>query len=629
MRTRYKSNTVVFLLIYLSISCQFIFAGKIQYDSPKIILSHVQFNIGVDSLSTFSKPIHLYIDNELIDTENPSKHQLFFKDIVLDKIGTKSFKIKQANETLLSFTKTVIPGWISILPPLIAITLAFILRTVVPALFVAIWFGAWATNGLSLGGLFTGLLESFHVYILNTFIDRDHAAITLFTLMLGGMVGIVYRNGGMHGIIYHLIKRANTPKKGQIAVWLFGMVIFFDDYSNTLIVGNTSRMLCDKLRISRQKLAYLVDSTSAPVSTIAVITTWIGFQVGIIADSIKGLPGLNESAYLLFLHSIPYSFYPFLAIFLVGLVVTTGRDIGPMVDVELNARKGQENIKLEQDQERSSTSEDLQVKMDIPYRAINAVLPISILVISMVAFIFTTGQGNTIKDILGSADTFAALMHSTLLSTIMATGLSVGQRILSINEVFEAWYNGLKFMVMGMLVLIMAWALADISATLQTADYIVAALGDAIPMNILPAVVFLIAAITAFGSGSSWGVMAILMPLVIPLCWAIMENNGGANPENYHILYSTIACVLTGAVWADHCSPISDTTILTSMASGCELMDHVYTQLPYAAAAGVTALLCGTIPAAFGLPLWLLFGISAAVLVLFIYKYGVSIDQEK
>ena len=237
----------------------------------------------------------------------------------------------------------------------------------VPALFVAIWFGAWATNGLSLGGLFTGLLESFHVYILNTFIDRDHAAITLFTLMLGGMVGIVYRNGGMHGIIYHLIKRANTPKKGQIAVWLFGMVIFFDDYSNTLIVGNTSRMLCDKLRISRQKLAYLVDSTSAPVSTIAVITTWIGFQVGIIADSIKGLPGLNESAYLLFLHSIPYSFYPFLAIFLVGLVVTTGRDIGPMVDVELNARKGQENIKLEQDQERSSTSEDLQVKMDIPY----------------------------------------------------------------------------------------------------------------------------------------------------------------------------------------------------------------------------------------------------------------------
>ena len=629
MRTRYKSNTVVFLLIYLSISCQFIFAGKIQYDSPKIILSHVQFNISVDSLSTLSKPIHLYIDNELIDTENPSKHQIFFKDIVLDKIGTKSFKIKQANETLLSFTKTVIPGWISILPPLIAITLAFILRTVVPALFVAIWFGAWATNGLSLGGLFTGLLESFHVYILNTFIDRDHAAITLFTLMLGGMVGIVYRNGGMHGIIYHLIKRANTPKKGQIAVWLFGMVIFFDDYSNTLIVGNTSRMLCDKLRISRQKLAYLVDSTSAPVSTIAVITTWIGFQVGIISDSIKGLPGLNESAYLLFLHSIPYSFYPFLAIFLVGLVVTTGRDIGPMVDVELNARKGQENIKLEQDQERSSTSEDLQVKMDIPYRAINAVLPISILVISMVAFIFTTGQGNTIKDILGSADTFAALMHSTLLSTIMATGLSVGQRILSINEVFEAWYNGLKFMVMGMLVLIMAWALADISATLQTADYIVAALGDAIPMNILPAVVFLIAAITAFGSGSSWGVMAILMPLVIPLCWAIMENNGGANPENYHILYSTIACVLTGAVWADHCSPISDTTILTSMASGCELMDHVYTQLPYAVAAGATALLCGTIPAAFGLPLWLLFGISAAVLALFIYKYGVSIDQEK
>ena len=142
--------------------------------------------------------------------------------------------------------------------------------------------------------------------------------------MLGGMVGIIYKNGGMHGIIHHLIKWANTPKKGQISIWIFGIVVFFDDYSNTLIVGNTSRMLCDKLRISKQKLAYIVDSTSAPIATIAVITTWIGFQVGIISDSVADIPQLSGSAYLLFLHSIPYSFYPFLAIFMVGLVVTSG-----------------------------------------------------------------------------------------------------------------------------------------------------------------------------------------------------------------------------------------------------------------------------------------------------------------
>ena len=460
------------------------------------------------------------------------------------------------------------PAWVSILPPLIAIILAFLTRSIVPALFTAIWFGAWSVNGLTVSGSFTGLLESFHVYVLNTIVDRDHAIITLFTFMLGGMVGIIYKNGGMHGIIHHLIKWANTPKKGQISIWIFGIVVFFDDYSNTLIVGNTSRMLCDKLRISKQKLAYIVDSTSAPIATIAVITTWIGFQVGIISDSVADIPQLSGSAYLLFLHSIPYSFYPFLAIFLVGLVVTTGRDFGPMVKAELNARQYQSITSKEQTDTNISVG-DLTVKKNIPYRAINAVLPILTLVTTMVYFIFSSGEGNNLKEILGSADTFTALMHSTLLSALVAAGLSIGQRILTLNETFEAWYGGLKFMVMGMLVLILAWALADISKELHTADFIVASLGETIPMSILPATIFIIAAVTAFGTGSSWGVMAILMPLVIPLCWAVMENNGGAGPENYHILYSTIACVLTGSVWADHCSPISDTTILTSMASGC------------------------------------------------------------
>jgi len=430
----------------------------------------------------------------------------------------------------------------------------------------------------------------------------------------------------MHGIIRHLVKWANTPKKGQISIWLFGIVIFFDDYSNTLIVGNTSRMLCDKLGISRQKLAYLVDSTSAPIATIAVITTWIGFQVGIIADAIEGLTGLDESAYLLFLHSIPYSFYPFLAIFLVGLVVTTGRDIGPMVAVEKIARQGL-NVLPEMKMETDGNDGDLKVKENIPLRAVNAILPILVLVGSMLYFIFSSGEGDSLKEILGSADTFAALMHSTLLSALTAAALSVGQRILSLNETFEAWYSGLKFMVMGMLVLILAWALADLSRDLQTADFIITTLGDTIPMNILPAVVFLVAAVTAFGSGSSWGVMAILMPLVIPLCWAVMEGQGGVNPENIHILYSTIACVLTGAVWADHCSPISDTTILTSMASGCELMDHVRTQMPYALIAGGVSLLVGTIPAGLGLPWWLLLAIGATLLVILIRTLGTLVDN--
>ena len=262
------------------------------------------------------------------------------------------------------------------------------------------------------------LLDTFNVFILNTILDKDHAVIGLFTLMLGGMVGIIYRNGGMHGIIQLLIKKANTPKKGQISIWLFGLIIFFDDYSNTLIVGNTSRLLCDKLGISREKLAYLVDSTSAPVATIAVITTWIGFQISIISDSIETIGGISESAYLLFINSIAYSFYPFLAIFLVGLVVTLGKDFGPMVEAEILARKNKNKVV---EQTKNDGGDDLRVKDNISYNAINAILPISVLVVSMFYFIFSSGEGESIKDILGSADTFSALMHSTLLSCLLYT----------------------------------------------------------------------------------------------------------------------------------------------------------------------------------------------------------------
>ena len=616
---------IFYLKIFFAIlvPIQILIGNDITNDAPKILLKDVNFNISFTGSFNVDDSFSLNSSGKTYYPFDVNSQKIKFKDINTNVLGNTSFSLEKNSVTIHELKKYVIRPWVSILPPLIAIALAFLTRSIVPSLFVAIWFGSWAVNGLTFGGIFTGLLDSFNVFILNTILDRDHAIIALFTLMLGGMVGIIYRNGGMHGIIQLLIKKANTPKKGQISIWLFGVIIFFDDYSNTLIVGNTSRLLCDKLGISREKLAYLVDSTSAPVATVAVITTWIGFQISIISDSIESIGGISESAYLLFIHSIAYSFYPFLALFLVGLVVTTGKDFGPMVEAELQARKNKNKKIVKSEQ---NNGEELKVKDDISYNAVNAILPISVLVISMFYFIFSSGQGDTIKDILGSADTFSALMHSTLLSAFVAAILSVGQRILSLNETFEAWYNGLKFMLMGLLVLVLAWALADISKELHTADYIVSVLGDKIPIQILPTVVFFIAAITAFGSGSSWGVMAILMPLVIPLCWAVMENYGGPGPENIHILYSTIACVLTGAVWADHCSPISDTTILTSMASGCDLMDHVKTQMPYALIAGSTALFAGTLPAGFGVPWWILLGFGFVILFIIINTYGKSTD---
>jgi Na+/H+ antiporter NhaC len=608
----YKSIVGIFMSYFL-------FGQVVTVDAPRVVLKNIEFNVSYAGDFSQSDAVELWVNGKSIQPTSLSNESVIYNDVLVENSGEASFRLLQGDKTIHQFDRKVISGWISVLPPLIAIILAFASRSVIPSLFAAIWFGVWSLSRFSVMDIIPSLLDSFYVYILNTMIDRDHAILILFTLMLGGMVGIIYRNGGMHGIIKHLIKKADTPRKGQIAIWLFGIIIFFDDYSNTLIVGNTSRLLCDKLKISRQKLAYLVDSTSAPVATIAVITTWIGFQVGIISDALPGLEGMTESAYMLFIHSIPYSFYPFLAIILVGLIVTTGTDFGPMVQAEERARAG---IKYTPDMDdlgadAGEDSNELFVKNNISPKARNAIIPIVVLVVSMLYFIFTSGEGDSIKEILGSSDTFGALMHSTLLSALVAAGLSLGQGILNVNETLDAWFSGLKFMLMGLLVLLLAWALADISKDLHTADFIVSTLGDSIPMSILPAIVFLIAAATAFGSGSSWGVMAILMPLVIPLTWAVMGHNGGATPENMHILYSTIACVLTGSVWADHCSPISDTTILTSMASGCELMDHVRTQMPYAISAGVAALLLGTLPAGFGFPWWLLLllGIISQVLV--------------
>jgi len=609
------------IFIKLIFACSFIIGNQIKVSGPKIILKSISFDLTFSGSFLKDNQYTLKINNNEFFPDKQTKGDISFNNLKVSDTGEATFVLSQESKNIYKMKKHVIPGWISVLPPFIAIVFSFATRSVVPSLFIAIWFGVWSISAFNPLNIISSLLNSFNIYILNTFINKDHAVLMLFTLMLGGMVGVVYRNGGMHGIIKHLIKKADTRKKGQVSVWLFGLIIFFDDYSNTLIVGNTSRLLCDKLKISRQKLAYIVDSTSAPVATIAIITTWIGFQVGIISDALLNIEGFGLSAYELFLNTIPYSFYPFLAIVLVGLIVGTGKDFGPMLKAEQNAINSDqthpESVTPSDKTDVHSQENDLFVKENISHKARNAIVPIGVLVFSMFYFVFTSGEGSTLKEILGSSDTFSALMHSTLLSAITAAILSISSGTLSINETLDAWFSGVKFMLMGLLVLLLAWALADVSKDLQTAEYIVSSLGDEIPMNLLPAIIFVVAAITAFGSGSSWGVMAILMPLVIPLSWAVMENHGAANPENYHIMYSSVACVLTGAVWADHCSPISDTTILTSMASGCELMDHVWTQMPYAISAGLAALFLCTIPAGFGLPWWILLiaGIVSQIII--------------
>lgn len=500
--------------------------------------------------------------------------------------------------------------WVSVLPPLLAISLALVLRQVIPALFLGLLLGTWIVNGFGIAGLWHGLLDSFQIHILNAVADSEHAAIMLFTFMIGGTVGIISRNGGMHGIVNYIVRWADDARHACLATAAMGMTIFFDDYANTLVVGNTMRPVTDSMRVSRAKLAYIVDSTAAPVTCIALVTTWIGYEVGLIGDTLQYMPGLEAEPYLLFLSSIPYSFYPLLAIAFVLMVCYTGRDFGPMLRSERHAFKAGSSAGVDLDTSLAADCEPIDPVDNKPQRAINALLPIAVLVFGVVLGLYFTGKANVnmdnpgVQDIIGAADSYKALLWSSLVSMIVAAGLSIGQRILTLEEVVDAWYQGMRAMIFAMIILILAWSLGSITDVLQTADFLVSVLGETLPVQIVPALVFILAAITAFATGSSWGSMGILTPLALPLTWAVMRANGYDGPEDMHILYSAIASVLAGSVWGDHCSPISDTTILSSLASGCNHIEHVRTQIPYAILVGGTSLLLCSVPVAYGIPWW-------------------------
>jgi Na+/H+ antiporter NhaC len=521
-----------------------------------------------------------------------------------------------ASETAVAAAGT----WLSVLPPLLAIVFALTLKRVIPALFMGIWLGAWIINGISADGLWYGLLESFQVYVLNALADPDHAAIILFSLMIGGMVGIISRNGGMQGIVNHIARWADSVRHASLATGAMGLAIFFDDYANTLVVGNTMRPVTDANRISRQKLAYIVDSTAAPVTCIALVTTWIGYEVGLIGDSLGNMPGLDGEAYLVFLSTIPYSFYPVMAIVFVFMIAHTGRDFGPMLAAERHARI---NGVFDDDHlspHEANDSAPIEPVPGKPQRAMNAVVPIAVLILAVLGGLYVTGRASVeaanpgLRDIVGAADSYKALMWASFLGMLTATFLTLVQRIMDLEAIVNAWYQGLRSMLMALIILILAWSLGEISELLQTADFLVSVLGETLPPFTLPTLVFILAAATAFATGSSWGAMGILVPLVMPLTWAVMQTQGLDDPRHLHILYSSIASVLAGAVWGDHCSPISDTTILSSLASGCDHIEHVRTQLPYAVVVGTTALLAGSLPVAMGLPWWL--GMAAGIVIL-------------
>lgn len=557
----------------------------------------------------------------------------------------------------------VIPLWMSVLPPLLAILFALLFKEVIFSMISGIFLGGAIMGVYAEGitGIFTGFLKVIDTYILDSLYDTGHISVVVFSIIIGGVVAIISRNGGMQGIVNSIVRFASNARNGQLATYFLGIAIFFDDYANTLVVGNTMRPITDRLKISREKLSYIVDATAAPVSAIAFVTTWIGAELGYISRGIENInssgsgEGINEGVYSIFLNSLPYAFYPLLTIFFMGYLIWRQRDFGSMLKAERRARKG-ETVNPEVNDADLTEMKDLEPVSGIRFRAFNAVIPVAVIVFGTMVGLVYTGfssleaqihelnpalQINSWGDIwnnmyvvdetvnsftrrlgtlIGASDSYSALLWSSLCALFTAMILTISQRIMNLRDTMETAVSGFKTMVPALLILILAWSLALITDDMHTADYLTGLMSGNIAPWMIPAFTFILSAVVAFSTGSSWSTMALVYPLIIPATWAIClsPDSGMSVADTMPIFYSTVSTVLAGAVLGDHCSPISDTTILSSLASGCNHIDHVRTQMPYALTVGAVSVICGSLLTGLGLNPWLgmLTGMIAIVLII-------------
>ena len=613
---------------------------KFNIEAPNFGLANVPFSITISALSTDGSidtsfntkagidGIWKIIDNEKVkldSTGNFNQGQITLQDILITTSGKSTILVKcdrRFSETQIR----IIPGLLSLLPPILAIMMALLFKQVLIALFSGVWLGATFLHNYN---PVIGFMRTLDTYLIESLSDSSHTAIVIFSMTLGGMVGVISKSGGMQGIVEKLARFANNRRGGQIATWAMGVFIFFDDYANTLIVGNTMRPFTDKLRISREKLSYIVDSTAAPVASVAIISSWIGFQIGLIDQAFKAL-NISQDAYVTFLRSIPYAGYSVLAIFFVFFIGYTLRDMFSMYHAEHRSITTGKVLRDNAQPIADAKSLDIQAEEGTPLRWYNAMLPILTVIIITISGLYYSGltelgdkaANARLGEIIGAADSFDVLMWASFLGALLAIVMAVSQKILSLKKALDAWLNGVKAMLIAMIILILAWSIGNISSELKTADYVINTTRGFLSPHLLPLITFIMAAFIGFATGTSWATMAILVPIVIPAAFKLSAANAIDVSVSTSIMLGTIGAVLSGSVFGDHCSPISDTTIMSSMASAADHIDHVRTQLPYAVLVAVVAAVVCYLPAGFGINAWLSIFVGVLILLAVLFVLG-------
>ena len=531
-------------------------------------------------------------------------------------------------------------GLFTLIPPIVAIVLAFITKNVVISLFIGVLSGGFILNltGFNVFGALTQAFLDFIDRALNSLADPWNAGIIMQVLVIGGVINLVAKMGGAKAIAEALAKKAKTAKSTQLITWFLGICVFFDDYANSLIVGPIMRPVADKMKISRERLAFIIDATAAPIAGLAIISTWIGLEVSLISEGFETI-GVEASGFGVFLQTIPYRFYNILILAFIVITTITLREFGPMRKAEIAARKSKD-LAGEEVVATSSHMDELEPKEGVKLSIWNAIVPIGALIISAVVAFYYSGYSTimagddtaiqaiitnsplsfkAILETFAASDASVALFQSALFASIVAIIMSVCKKIFTISEAIEAWVDGMKGLIITGVILILAWSLGSVIKELGTAQYLVEALNGAIPAFLLPSLIFVLGAVISFSTGTAYGTMSILMPLAIPLAYKI-------NPEMSFVIVSTSA-VLTGAIFGDHCSPISDTTILSSMGAGCSHIDHVKTQMWYALFVAAITILFGYIPAGFGLPIYIVLPMSFVALFIGIMIFGKKVEE--
>ena len=526
-------------------------------------------------------------------------------------------------------------GALTLIPPVVAIVLAFITKDVILSLFLGVLSGTFLVgmvdHGIADSALFA--FTNLCSRVVKSMADTWNAGILLQVMCIGGLIALVTKSGGTKALALWLSKHADTPVLGQIYTWLMGIVIFFDDYANALIVGPIMRPLMDKFKISRAKFAFIIDATAAPITGIAVISTWVGVEISAIKEAYSQIGIENINAFTVFVETIPYRFYNIFMIFFVVATAVMSREFGSMYRAEIASRGGKSGAA---DFKIKNLEDQIFVpKEGVALRKLNAIIPLgAMIVLSVIGFYFNgysslEGEAleavkaaplsfTSIRTAFSAADASVVLFQSALFSSIIAVVLGIAQKIYGVKEAIEVWVGGWKSMLNTVIILLFAWSLSSVIKELGTSRYLVELLSDATPRFALAIVIFVLSSFISFSTGTSFGTMGIVTPLAVPLAHAVGQKYGLSGEEFHVFMCVNVSAVLTGAIFGDHCSPISDTTILSSMGAGCDHIEHVSTQMTYALVVCGISIVCGYLPAGFGLSVWgcLILGIAAIILLL-------------